>query len=722
MLKLQKGGIRKKVFIGIFCCIIGPYLLIISFGTYYFEHKSTILRQSFYFDKPLKILSIEESYIQILQSPSWSELFTDLAVVCKDSPSCQGQFESILNKKQNIKLSWLLSHSNQLLFEANLSAKPQWLVGAGSSDTKVFEDWIAHNWSKGSSIQAKTFFLEGSSRQWLVQFTPLKIQGSEGKYRGLLVCFDLLAILNSVIADENVLLLRPSKTDDHFKTQQIQSWNLLNKGHRVIERVDKSLIFNRIRDVLIDRRQIFLSTENSKDELFYSWVCRSGAIPEAVYFSIKSEFSVRESLNKVLVYIVFFSLLLFIYLILIVYFFVYRVANPIQELSIAVDNFSENFKESETTLFFDISPNEYLEVNVLKQRFGNTAQRLSKQFHLMQILLQISKFITSLPTKEEFFEYMRQIYSKEFNLTLKNFDSTKSISFEEANAYVSEESQPQDLLKNLKEMRIHDEFKVQLLHAQTLTYLSKLSLELQLQKNIAQQKEFELAESINKPFNRIQLPANLEWGHNYLPARYFGGDFVDAQKVNNGFEFLIGDVAGKGVGSSLVSVRMRVGFQVLSSTSLSLQSKITQLNDILFRKTLDGVFCTIFMARYNAEIKQLTFVSGGHNRMIVINPEGEFKWLSAKGLPLGIFEQVDFECGICDIEVGSLLFLYTDGCTEAENREFELYGEKRLTRLLSKHHKQPVKNIVDRLIGDIEKFSAGREQSDDITFFLARLV
>ena len=166
---------------------------------------------------------------------------------------------------------------------------------------------------------------------------------------------------------------------------------------------------------------------------------------------------------------------------------------------------------------------------------------------------------------------------------------------------------------------------------------------------------------------------------------------------------------------------MKVGFQVLSNSDNTLVQNITQLNRLLCMGATTGVFCTMFIARYYMQTNQLKFVSGGHNKMLLICPEGEIKWLNAKGLPLGIFDDIEYKCNSCSIKKNSLLLLYTDGCTEAQNTKFELYGEERLIKFIQNNHARDVNAIKDDLIKELEDFSIGQEQSDDITFLMIRL-
>ena len=96
--------------------------------------------------------------------------------------------------------------------------------------------------------------------------------------------------------------------------------------------------------------------------------------------------------------------------------------------------------------------------------------------------------------------------------------------------------------------------------------------------------------------------------------------------------------------------------------------------------------------------------------------------LNAKGLPLGFMDIANYKMGqIKDVPHNSLLVLYTDGVTEAENENKELFDNPRLEELLLEYSAQSPSIISDALIKSLTDFTKDAEQSDDITYVLARL-
>ncbi|MEE2924340.1 MAG: PP2C family protein-serine/threonine phosphatase, partial [bacterium] len=99
---------------------------------------------------------------------------------------------------------------------------------------------------------------------------------------------------------------------------------------------------------------------------------------------------------------------------------------------------------------------------------------------------------------------------------------------------------------------------------------------------------------------------------------------------------------------------------------------------------------------------------------------GTFEELSAKGIPLGIMPDANFESCETHIEVGDRLFLYTDGVTEAEDLYMELYGKERLLTILSKYNDKSSIDTLNAIKSSLGQYTRGLESSDDITMISLR--
>ncbi|MCI6190373.1 MAG: serine/threonine-protein phosphatase, partial [Clostridium sp.] len=114
----------------------------------------------------------------------------------------------------------------------------------------------------------------------------------------------------------------------------------------------------------------------------------------------------------------------------------------------------------------------------------------------------------------------------------------------------------------------------------------------------------------------------------------------------------------------------------------------------------------------------MTFVSAGHNPPLMKRKDEGFKYMQVKNnCILGIEENVNFEKQEFQLEEDDVIFVYTDGVTEARNDE-KLYGTVRLENTLNEKYNGNIYEIVPEIRNSIEKFSEEKPQSDDITMLV----
>jgi len=116
----------------------------------------------------------------------------------------------------------------------------------------------------------------------------------------------------------------------------------------------------------------------------------------------------------------------------------------------------------------------------------------------------------------------------------------------------------------------------------------------------------------------------------------------------------------------------------------------------------------------------LRFANAGHNPPIMVRASGETQRLEGGGPVLGILPPAGYTEECKRLERGDMLVLYSDGVTEANNPDYEEYGEERLIEVLKQHHREPASAIVDAVTTSLAEFTAGAPQADDITLAVAR--
>ena len=243
------------------------------------------------------------------------------------------------------------------------------------------------------------------------------------------------------------------------------------------------------------------------------------------------------------------------------------------------------------------------------------------------------------------------------------------------------------------------------------TTASKERIESELR--IAREIQMGMVPKIFPPFperDDVDLFAKL------IPAKEVGGDLYDFFIEDDKFYFIVGDVSGKGVPASLVmAVTCRL-FRTVAAHFHTPAEIITALNDTFSENNESNMFCTAFLGVIDLKTGVMRYCNAGHNAPVVMHPSGKVEFMEVQpNLPLGLFGGFPYEGQECTLERGTSIFLYTDGVTEAENKEKTLYSDERLLQQLMVTKKESPRFIVDNVLVDIESHVAGAEQSDDIT-------
>jgi len=204
-----------------------------------------------------------------------------------------------------------------------------------------------------------------------------------------------------------------------------------------------------------------------------------------------------------------------------------------------------------------------------------------------------------------------------------------------------------------------------------------------------------------------------------IPATEVCGDFYDFFFIDNdNLVVLIADVSGKGVPAALFMVIAKTLIKNCSSCRNpaavfdSVNKKLCEGNDA-------GMFVTSFIGFYNLPKGILKFVNAGHNPPLLKKKDKTFEYLKTQPcVVLGFMEQTEYFEEEIYLEAGEKLFLYTDGVTEAMNKSLELFGEERLLDTVNKNTNKSVQGLLDAVKSEVDNFTQGAEQADDITMLV----
>ncbi|MCL2801439.1 MAG: SpoIIE family protein phosphatase [Treponema sp.] len=208
-----------------------------------------------------------------------------------------------------------------------------------------------------------------------------------------------------------------------------------------------------------------------------------------------------------------------------------------------------------------------------------------------------------------------------------------------------------------------------------------------------------------------------------IPARNVGGDFYDFFMIDNdNLAVVIADVSGKGVPAALFMVITKI---LIKNSSFKREPKevFEYVNQKLCDNNELGMFVTAFMGYYNIPTGKFTFVNAGHNPPVIRKKDGiksgTYEFIKTNPcIVLGFINEAEYFQEEITLDKGDVLFLYTDGITEALNVNNELYGEERLIQSLNDCSSTFSKNIINRIFEEVNKFEEGAEQADDITMLV----
>ena len=205
-------------------------------------------------------------------------------------------------------------------------------------------------------------------------------------------------------------------------------------------------------------------------------------------------------------------------------------------------------------------------------------------------------------------------------------------------------------------------------------------------------------------------------------AKEVGGDFYDFYLLDEKHLVItIADVSGKGVPAALFMANSKTilkNFAMTMSSPDDFAAVMALANNQLCQGNDEMMFVTVFMGMLDLETGRFIYVNGGHNPpMVYHKATDKFEYMEVKqNIVLGMMDGMDFEQQEIQLESGDMLYLYTDGVTEAMDIDNNQYGEERLSECLNKVNKKAaLSEILQNVRDDLSKHVGEAEQSDDIT-------
>ena len=232
--------------------------------------------------------------------------------------------------------------------------------------------------------------------------------------------------------------------------------------------------------------------------------------------------------------------------------------------------------------------------------------------------------------------------------------------------------------------------------------------------------ELSVARRIQEEMLPKSFPAHI-YG-SLEPAREVGGDLYDFYQRDGKLFFCIGDVSGKGVPSAMLMSVIHSLFRVLSQKTEDPSRILKVLNQELCRGNDSNMFVTFFAGCLDLYTGKLHYANAGHDKPYLLG-DAPTQLAAKSNLPLGVFPDTEFEPQECTLSPGAMLFLYTDGLTEAKNSRREAFGRSRVQQVLTDclaNSRMTPESMVHSISDAAHRFAEDAPQSDDLTMLLIR--
>ena len=293
-------------------------------------------------------------------------------------------------------------------------------------------------------------------------------------------------------------------------------------------------------------------------------------------------------------------------------------------------------------------------------------------------------------------------------------------------------SKPFDLAEVLA--RVCNMLEVRLLHVETKNYSKVLeetvreldaSREVVRLKSLEERKKSEQELVLAQETQESLLPRVLPEFENFhihafnSPTRYVGGDFYDFRKLNSGeWVGVLADVSGKGMFAALLSSMVLGALSMEFRSCTRPQEVLNRVNRLLCEKSLPSQFVTLFLFLLSPDGAG-QFISAGHNPAYLFrSATGMIEELASESCVLGMFDPVCYQSRMLHLGKGDILVVYSDGLTDAQNQQEEMFGAERLLKIIQEEAPSGSPALKRKFLKVIEEFTQGTPQTDDITFIV----
>ncbi len=254
------------------------------------------------------------------------------------------------------------------------------------------------------------------------------------------------------------------------------------------------------------------------------------------------------------------------------------------------------------------------------------------------------------------------------------------------------------------------------IYMKNIESLTKERLENQVQLEVARHIQYGLVPEKKEINNQLFSVSAVT-----SPAKEVGGDFYDCfQRIDGTMCIMIGDVSGKGITAAIFMAMTKTMLREKLMSGCSPAQALNQANDELCAQNPENLFVTVFVAILDSDTGKICYANAGHTKPVILKDEPQFLTMEP-GMALGMFEDAGLKDETLQLNAHQGILLYTDGVTEALDKDNHFFGTQRLHDAVL-HNCAETDNAIDtvnRVLNDVHNFSAGKEQFDDTAILAA---
>lgn len=240
------------------------------------------------------------------------------------------------------------------------------------------------------------------------------------------------------------------------------------------------------------------------------------------------------------------------------------------------------------------------------------------------------------------------------------------------------------------------------------------------------EKEFDVARDIQKKILPSKEPEfkDISIASVFIPAFEVGGDYYDYFEIgNNKLGFIIADVSGKGISAAFIMAEVKGIFSSLSRMIETPKDILIKANEILLKTLNKNNFVSALYGIIDTDKEELSFVRAGHCPALLVR-DYKLETFKPSGIGLGLTNNSAFTNNLEEIKINlkesDTLVFYTDGITEAKNKDMEDFGDERFSNILVNSTAKNVSQIANEVIKEVTLFSSNHHQYDDITLIILK--